>query len=130
MTTLASISRVVPRPWRVEPPRAPGTRQQMRASRKTRAPRVTTASSNDDDSSWWNISRLLPPKAKEAVREIEYFGGSPLQQVLPWAGKPKTDSPGRPYPLDPANQRVLFDFTSTSPEYVLRLSPNPNKTVA
>ncbi|MDA9097509.1 CIA30 family protein [bacterium] len=62
------------------------------------------------------ISRILPPSAREAAREIEYFGGSPLQQVLPWVPKPRADSPGRPFVNDPENQLVLFDFTSTSPD--------------
>ena len=81
---------------------------------------VASASGRDaDGDSWWAsgiFSALLPSRAKEAAREIEYFGGSPLQQVLPWVPGPCTDSPGRPFVADPENQLILFDFSANSPD--------------
>ncbi len=81
---------------------------------------VPSASGRDGDGdSWWAsgiFSALLPSRAKEAAREIEYFGGSPLQQVLPWVPGPRVDAPGRPFARDPERQLVLFDFTANSPD--------------
>lgn len=58
----------------------------------------------------------LPDRVKQGAKEIEYFGGSPLQRVLPWMSPPKATLPGRPDPRDKEKSLVLFDFTAGSPD--------------
>mmetsp|Transcript_38844 Transcript_38844/g.96310 ORF Transcript_38844/g.96310 Transcript_38844/m.96310 type:complete len:341 (-) Transcript_38844:206-1228(-) len=65
--------------------------------------------------SWWE-SLPLPDRVKRAGREIEYFGGSPVERLLPWVSSPKATPPGRPDPMDAAHSLVLFDFTAASPD--------------
>ena len=65
-----------------------------------------------EDKPWWDDAPL-PSRMKNAAREIEFFGGSPLQRVLPWMSKPKATPPGRPDPKDP-DALILFDFTDAS----------------
>lgn len=65
-----------------------------------------------EDKPWWDDAPL-PSRMKNAAREIEFFGGSPLQRVLPWMSKPKATPPGRPDPKD-SDALILFDFTDAS----------------
>ena len=65
-----------------------------------------------EDKPWWDDAPL-PSRMKNAAREIEFFGGSPLQRVLPWMSKPKATPPGRPDPMD-SDALILFDFTDAS----------------
>lgn len=120
MTTLASGAPSAIRASRFVDTLQSRASRRRAASRNTRARlTVTSASGRDEKDSWWAsgiFSALLPSRAKEAAREIEYFGGSPLQQVLPWVPGPRTDSPGRPFAADPENQLVLFDFSANSPD--------------
>jgi hypothetical protein len=118
MTTLAFAAPTVTRASRFADTLRSRASRRSAVSRSSR-PVVTSAKSRDGDDAWWAsgiFSALLPPRAKEAAREIEYFGGSPLQQILPWVPGPRTDSPGRPFPPDPENQLLLFDFTENSPD--------------
>ena len=64
---------------------------------------------------WWE-SAPLPPRAKQAAKEIQYFQGSPLQQFLPWMSAPKATPPGRTDSSDPNASLTLFDFTDNSPD--------------
>ena len=63
---------------------------------------------------WWELAPL-PLNVKNAAKEIEYFGGTPLQRLLPWLSKPKATPPGRPDASDDRSL-VLFDFSETSPD--------------
>jgi len=118
MTTLVLAARIVPRSSRSSPPRSRALPRRS-ASREMRSRHVTSASDDSESSGWWAspfFSALLPSRTREAAREIEYFGGSPLQQVIPWISGPRADAPGRPFVDDPANQLVLFDFSANSPD--------------
>lgn len=66
---------------------------------------------------WWE-SVPLPRRVKDAAKEIEFFGGSPLQQILPWMSVPKATAPGRPDPTAAGVDKslLLFDFTEGSPD--------------
>eukprot|EP00227_Mantoniella_beaufortii_P011188 CAMPEP_0197591252 /NCGR_PEP_ID=MMETSP1326-20131121/12969_1 /TAXON_ID=1155430 /ORGANISM="Genus nov. species nov., Strain RCC2288" /LENGTH=331 /DNA_ID=CAMNT_0043156647 /DNA_START=68 /DNA_END=1063 /DNA_ORIENTATION=+ len=83
--------------------RPSGSRSSSRGSLNVRA------------ASWWE-NLPLPPTMKRGAKEIEYFQGNPLEQVLPWMSSPKATTPGRPDPKDAERSLVLFDFGAGSPD--------------
>ena len=68
-----------------------------------------------DPAAGWE-SAPLPARVKQAAKEIEYFGGNPLQRVLPWMSTPKATPPGRPDLKDAEKSLILFDFAASSPD--------------